>query len=203
MVPLLFAVLIAWPAAQDAPAVSQPPSRCIGVIVPAVKGGDGDATQAAAAAQALLVDYLGGPSLKVVPLEARLAAHGLEEARMKECGRVLIVTLTRKSSSGGGSRLGRIVGQAGSTAAWHLPGVGAGAAAARSAAAASSRAVEELASGTRAKDEMRVEWKLVAADSGRQAGSGSDKAKAESDGEDLLTPLVHKMAEAIVAIPDR
>ena len=203
MVPLLLAIFISWPAPQDAPAVSQPESRCIGVVVPAVKGGGGDATHAATAAQALLVDHLSGPSLKAMPLEARLAAHGLEEARLKECGQVLIVTLTRKSSSGGGSRLGRIVGQAGSTAAWHLPGGSAGAAAARTAAAATSRAVEEVASGTRAKDEMRVEWKLVSAEGGRAAGSGSDKAKAGSDGEDLLTPLVHKMAEAIVALPAR
>lgn len=200
MVPLLLTVLIALAPAQDVP---RPAPACIGVIVPAVKGGEGNAAQAAEAAQGLLVDYLGGPSLKVVPLEARLAAHGLEEARLKACERVLIVTLTRKSSGGGGSRLGRIVGQAGSTAAWHLPGGSAGAAAARSAAAASSRAVEELAQGTRAKDEMRIEWRLVAAEDGRLAGSGSDKAKADSDGEDLLTPLVHTMAETIVALPGR
>ncbi len=203
MVPLILAAVLAVAPAQDPAPAAQTETPCIGVLVPAVKGGDGSATDAATAAQTLLVNYLSGPSLKVVPLEARLAAHGLEEARIKECGRVLIVTLTRKSTGGGGSRFGRIVGQAGSTAAWHLPGGSAGAAAARTAAAAGGQAVEELASGTRAKDEMRVEWKLVAADNGRQAGSGNDKAKAESDGEDLLTPLVHKMAEAIVAIPSR
>lgn len=200
MVSLVLAVIISLPVAQDAPAVSQAPESCIAVVVPAVKGGDGSAAEAGRVAQDLLVSYLNGPTLKVLRLEARLAAHGLEEARLKECGRVLLVTMTRKSTSGGGSRLGRIVGQAGSTAAWHLPGGTAAAAAARTAAAATSRAVEELASGTRAKDELRIEWKLVAAANGRQAGSGSEKAKAESDGEDLLTPLVHKIAEAIVSV---
>lgn len=200
MVALVLAVVVSLPMSQQIPASAQPAPECIGIIMPAVKGGDGSAAQAGAAAQDVFVSYLNGPSLKAIPLDARLTSHGLEEARLKACGRVLIVTMTRKSSGGGGSRLGRIVGQAGSTAAWHLPGGSAGAAAARSAAAATSRAVEDLASGTRAKDEMRIEWKLVAAANGKPAGSGSEKAKAESDGEDLLTPLVHKIAEAIVSI---
>ncbi len=201
MVPLLLAVVISLPVSQDIAVAAQPAPACIGVIMPAVKGGDGSATDAAIAAQQAFVSFLSGPSLKVMPLEARLTAHGLEEARLKGCERVLIVSLTRKTGGGGGSRLGRIVGQAGSTAAWHLPGGSAGAAAARTAAAAGSQAVQDLASGTRAKDEMRVEWKLVAGESGKQVGSGSEKAKAESDGEDLLTPLVYKIAEVIVELP--
>jgi hypothetical protein len=203
MVSLLLAITLALPPAQDAAAAATPAPACIGVVMPAVQGGDGSATDAAEAARDLFVSYLGGPSLKVVPLEARLAAHGLEEARLKECSRVLIVTMTRKRSGGGGSRLGRFVGNAGSTAAWHLPAGSAGAAAARSAAAAGSQAVVDVASGTRAKDEIKVDWKLVTAENGKATGAGSDKAKASSDGEDLLTPLVHRISEAIVALPVR
>ena len=200
MLSLLLAVTVSLPPIQEVAPAVKADSPCIGVIMPAVQGGDGSATDAATAARALFVSYLSGPSLTVVPLDARLAAHGLEEARLKGCGRVLIVTMTRRRSGGGSNRLGRIVGQAGSTAAWHLPAGSAGAAAARSAAAAGAQAVADVAYTTRAKDEIKVEWKLVTAEGGRPAGSGTDKAKAASDGEDLLTPVVQRISEAIVGL---
>jgi hypothetical protein len=198
MVPLLVAIAVSFPLQE--PGVAAQSTSCIGVIMPSVQGAQGSATAAATAARDLFIAYLSGPSMQVVPLDARLTVHGLEEARQKQCGRVLIVTLTQKRSGGGGGALGRVVGQAGTTAAWHLPGGSAAAAAARTAAAAGSQAASELASGTRAKDEMKLDWKIVSSADGKAAGSGSEKAKAGSDGEDILTPLVQKSSEAIVVI---
>ena len=199
MVPLVLAIAVSV-SLQDPGAAAQSTS-CIGVIMPSVQGAQGSATSAATAARDLFIAYLSGPSSVVLPLDARLTAHGLEEARLKKCSRVLVVTMTQKRSGGGGGTAARVMGQAGSTAAWHLPGGSAAAAAARTAAAAGSQAASELASGTRAKDELKLDWKIVSAEDGKPAGSGSEKAKASSDGEDILTPLVQKSAEAIVALP--
>jgi hypothetical protein len=198
MVSLVAAIAVSFTLQDPAAAVQS--TSCIGVIMPAVQGAQGSATAAATAARDLFIAYLTGPSMQVVPLDARLTVHGLEEARQKQCGRVLIVTMTQKRSGGGGGSLGRVLGQAGTTAAWHLPGGSAGAAAARTAAAAGSQAASELASGTRARDEMKLDWKIVSSADGKPAGSGSEKAKANADGEDILTPLVQKSAEAIVTV---
>jgi hypothetical protein len=56
-----------------------------------------------------------------------------------------------------------------------------------------------MAATTRAKDEMRLEWTITALAAGaRSAAPKSEKLKASSDGEDLLTPLVQRAAENIV-----
>jgi hypothetical protein len=47
----------------------------------------------------LLTSFLTGPSMQVVPIDARLASQAIEEARQKTCGRVLTAALTRKRSS--------------------------------------------------------------------------------------------------------
>jgi hypothetical protein len=53
-----------------------------------------------------------------------------------------------------------------------------------------------MASNTRAKDELQLEYRLVS-DSGALVRDGKEGAKAKADGEDLLTPLVERMAIAV------
>ena len=95
--------------------------------------------------------------------------------------------------------LGRVVGQAGTTAAWSLPGGGVGGALARGAAVAATQTASEVASSTKAKDEMRIEYRLSPVSGGTTLGPKTERAKAKVDGEDLLTPLVQKVAEAVAA----
>jgi hypothetical protein len=56
-----------------------------------------------------------------------------------------------------------------------------------------------LAASTRAKDELRLEYKLASANGTAQLVSKTEKTKAEADGVDLLTPLVDRAAETIAA----
>jgi hypothetical protein len=177
---------------------SQAAPACIAIVLPSVQGVEGDATQVASSVRELLASFLTGPSMRAVPLDARLASQAIEEAKQKECGRVLTAALTRKRSSGGGL-LGRVVGQAGTTAAWSLPGGGVGAAVVRGAAVAATQTASELASSTKAKDEMRLEYRLSPVSGGATLGPKTESAKAQIDGEDLLTPLVEKVAEAVAA----
>jgi hypothetical protein len=74
-----------------------------------------------------------------------------------------------------------------------------GAAAVRGATVATTQAIGELASSTRAQDEVKLDYKLTAIDGRPALGPRTDKAKAKADGEDLLTPMVERAADAIVA----
>ena len=187
------------PAAPEATGQTGAPAAvCVAIVLPSVQGVEGDATQVASAVRELLRSFLTGPSMQSVLIEARLPAQSIEEARQKNCGRVLTAALTRKRGSGGGL-FGRVVGQAGTTAAWSLPGGGVGGALARGAAVAATQTASEVASSTRAKDEMRIEYRLSPVSGGTTLGPKSERAKAKVDGEDLLTPLVQKVAEAVAA----
>jgi hypothetical protein len=175
---------------------AQPETTCIAIVLPSVQGVDGSATEVAAGIRELFASYLTGPSLRAVLLEARLATQAVEEARQKDCGHVLVTTLTRKR---GGTSLGKALGQAAGTAAWYVPGGGAGSAIARGAAVAGAQAVSTMAGSTRAKDEMRLDYKFSPLDRAAAATPQTLKAKATSDGEDIVTPLVEKASAAIAA----
>jgi hypothetical protein len=133
----------------------------------------------------------------VVALDVRLASQAPAEAQQKGCGHVLTATLTRKRSGGG--MFGRILGQAGSSVAWQIPGGGVGAAVARGVAVAGAAAVSDLASATKAKDEMRLEYRVTSTDGREVIKPKNEKLKASVDREDLLTPLVQRASESIVA----
>ncbi len=186
-------------AAQEPPSAAPQPSSCIAIMLPDVQGVEGDATAVGTPLRELVASFLRGPSVQVTLLEARLIAHALDEARQKSCGNVLTMTLSRKRSGGGGGLIGRIAGQAGYTAAWSIPGGGVASAVARGATVAATQAVSEIASSTKAKDEMRFGYTLTSLDGKPGLGPKTETAKAKTDGEDLLTPLVQRAAEAIVA----
>lgn len=186
-------------AAQDAPAApaSQSPGTCIAIALPSVQGAEGNATDVATAVRELFTSYLQGPSIKVVALDARLSIQANEEAKQKSCEHMLVASVIRKRGGGGG--LGRVIGQAGSTAAWYAPVGSVGASVARGAVIAGAQAASEIASNTRAKDEVRLQYRLVATDGRVVVKPKEEKAKASVDGEDLLTPLVQTVSESIAS----
>jgi hypothetical protein len=195
----IFSIFIASTSSAQAVAAGdvkfQPETPCIAIVLPSVTGVDGNATDVAAAARELFAAYLTGPSLRAVSLEARLVTQAVEEARQKGCGQILVTSLSRKR---GGNGLGRALGQAAGTAAWYVPGVGGTAGmVARGAVIAGAQAVSSLAQTTKAKDELRLDYKISPLDAAAAAKAETLKAKAASDGEDLLTPLVEKASEAV------
>lgn len=172
---------------------------CIAVVLPSAQGIAGDAGDFSESLRELLISYLNGPSLRAVPLEARLASQALEEAQQKDCGHVLLTSVVRKRDEG--SRLGKIFAQAAGPAAAHgIPyGGGAAQAAMRGAAIGGAHAVSSMAQTSRARDEVTLEYRIGTASTVMQTTPQRDSAKAKTDGEDLLTPLVEKAAESIAA----
>jgi hypothetical protein len=185
-----------------ATANAQTSSRCIALPLPALRGADGTASELAAGLRDLVSGFLNGTSLRTVALESRLPDQALEEARAQQCAAVLTITLTRKKAGSGG--LGRVLGDAAGAAAWHLPygGSTATSTAVRTAAIAGTAAASTIASNTRAKDEMQIEYRLTSGN-GVALREGKDRAKASSDGEDLVTPLVERMAGVVAAAAPR
>ncbi len=181
-----------------APQKSTPPvSACVALTVPSVQGVD-NATGFATAVRDLFASYLKGPSIKTIALESRLPSQALLEARGLECGYVLLVTVERKKA--GGSGLGRIIGQATGAAVTRAPIYGGvGGAVASGATWAGGEAIYRFASEIRAKDELELSYRLGPPEAVERAKAVTAKARAKSDGEDLLTPLVEKAANGIVS----
>jgi hypothetical protein len=178
-------------AGQQAP----PAGPCIAIVTPSVQGIEGNAAEIGTSVRDLFVTYLTGPSIRVIQLQARLASQVIAEAKQQNCDQVLTATLTRKR---GGGTLGKVMGQAAGTASWSIPGGGTTTSAiARGAAVGVAQAVSSLASTTRAKDELQLEYRVSSAAGAATVGPKTEKLKATVDGEDLLTPLVGRASEAI------
>ena len=71
--------------------------------------------------------------------------------------------------------------------------------AARTAADAGLQELNNIAASIQAKDELKLEYKLQAVGGAAPLLEKSEKARAGSDGEDVITPLVEKAGEAIGA----
>jgi hypothetical protein len=197
---LALAVALTSGTVPASPVFGQGPQEktCIAVMLPSVRGVEGSASEASAGLRDLLVSYLSGPSIQALSLEARLPAQAVEEARQKQCPHVVTTTLTRTHS--GGRALGKALGQSAGTAAWLMPGGGSvGSAVVRGVAIGGAQAVATMASSTKAKDEMRLEYSIAPADGPARDTPNVEKARARVDREDLVTPLVERAATAIVA----
>ena len=171
----------------------------IGLILPKVQMSAGNAAQAAETLRKSFAGYLNGPSIEVVELSAQLPAQAMEEARQSQCDYILSASMNVKKG-GGGSMFGRAIGNIAGSAAGHIPGGGsATTGAARSAAITGVYTTAAIASSIKAKDELSLEYKLDSVETSKTVLSNTGKAKAKSDGEDILTPLVEASAQTIVS----
>src|SRR5687768_15247791 len=170
----------------------------IGIMLPRVQLTSGNSAQAAETLRKSFAGYLNGPTIEVVSLSARLPAQALDEARQSQCDYILSASMNVKK--GGGSMFGRAMGNIAGSAAGHIPGGGsATTGAARSAAITGVYTTAAIASSIKAKDEVSLEYKLDSVETSKTVLSNTAKAKAKSDGEDILTPSVETAARTIVS----
>ena len=144
--------------------------------------------------------FLTGPSLAVQPLSARLQSQVREEAKLAGCRFLLLPSVKHERKSGGGL-LGKVAGGAVQQGAWAVTGSAGstvGRVAAGAVAGAASSAVSDYAYGSRSKDELTLKYRLESG-AGALLVEKSEKRKAKSDGEDLLTPVVQRAAEVVAA----
>jgi len=197
---LLASAAISGQGAAPPPQPASTAPACVAIMLPSARGVDGDATVFSTSLRELFMSYLTGPSIRAIALDAKLPAQAIEEARQKECGYLLLTTVTRVRHDGNG--VGRALGRAAGTAAsYGIPyGGSVAGSAARSAAVAGAYAISSMSYATKAKDEITLDYRIGTLDRVTNAPMTSQKEKAKQDGEDLLTPMVENASGAIAAV---
>ncbi len=151
----------------------------IGLITPKVEVSSGDPARTTETLRSSFVGQLNGANVEVVALSSPQLSQALEEARRLQCDYLLSASVTIKK--GGGSMFGKAIGNI-AAAATGMPTGGGGA-----------------GNGIKAKDELSLQYMLDNLQTSSTVLSNTSKAKAKSDGEDIITPEVQKASQAILA----
>jgi len=154
----------------------------IGLITPKVEVSSGDASSMRETVRGSFMGQLNGQNVELVALSSQQLSQAVDEARRTECDYLLTVSVNVKK--GGGSMFGRAIGNIAASAAG-VPAAGAPAGGAINA--------------IRAKDELTLQFMLDNLQTSSTVLSNTSKAKAKSDGEDIITPEVQKASQAILA----
>ena len=190
--------------APSSPSVSAKQPGVVRIGLAAVKtGAVGESISAqdlAAAVQNTLASYLKVPNVEIVALEARLSSGITSEAKQKECDYIIYTNVSHKKGGGGG--FGGMFGQALGSAIGHT-GIGhTGSVAGNLAGQVATQAIVSattVSSNVKSKDEITLDLKLNRAD-GSSAIAKVFKAKAKSNGDDIISQIVEQAAEEIVRV---
>lgn len=172
----------------------QPGTVRIGLTVKTGAVGEGiTANDLAAAVQNTLGTYLKGTNIEVVALEAKLASALIDEAKQKDCDQILTITASHKKGGGGGfGGFGKVLGSVVSQTGIGYTGSTVGNVAVSSAMSATS-----LAGNVKAKDEITLDLAMNAVGGGSTLAK-QFKAKAKSNGDDIISAVIEQAAEAIL-----
>ena len=158
-----------------------------------------------------IVLLMDGPAVEIAPLDARIPIQLQAEAQQKQCDYILYSGVTVKHDSGGS--FGKIMKMAAPVAnmtpigAMQTMNTAAAAQAAAQAAAnvaavsAQQQAVSQLAGfngQVKQKDNVTVQYQLVPTGQTTPRLQNTMQAKAKSDGEDVLTPILQQTANAVL-----
>ena len=142
-----------------------------------------------------LMKYLAGPSFEIVPLTAQLPVQIEAEGRQKDCDFVFYSTLSAKKRSSG---MGFLKSVSQMSNAVPMLGAVRGAAGTIAVAKTVLSGVAGAASMVKAKSEIAFEYRLIAGGSSSPVLSDVAKTKASQDGEDVISALVEKAADAVI-----
>jgi hypothetical protein len=187
---------------QDAPATGQtaaaPGTVKIGLSNPKANFSEGvDNAQMASGLRELIGQYFQGSNVEIVRIEALLPKAAAAEAKEKGCAYLLQVAVSQKKGGGGFGMFKMIAPVIGNVVP--MAGMGAGVAGqvAGSVAQTAIMSAANMSSTTKSKDQFTFDYSLISTETNAVKAGSSVKAKAKSDGEDVLTPMVEAMAEAI------
>lgn len=158
-----------------------------------------------------IVLFMNGPAIEIAALDSHIALQLQAEAQQKQCDYILYSSVAVKHSNSGG--FGKFMKMAAPVASMvPMAGMGggmggamaaqaAGAAASAAAMSAQQDAMSQLAGFNgqiKQKDDVTVAYQLFPAGQDKAVLENSLKAKAKSDGEDVLTPLIQQTATAVL-----
>jgi hypothetical protein len=184
------------PSAADS---QKPKATRIGVALPKADLGQGFQGQSAGESLRLLISqYLNSPRIEVVPITALLESQIEAEAKEKTCDYVIYSSMIQKKGGGmgflkGASSMMSMIPMAGAATG------AAGAIAATAAASAAASGAASMAGQVKAKNDVTFEYHMFAPGNATPVLENKTTAKAKTDGEDVITPLVESAATSIVA----
>lgn len=184
-------------AAPQALGSKKPGVVRIGIFMPQYDLGGSAGLTAGESVRTVEEQYLSGPKTEIVRISALLPVQATAEAKEKGCDYVLVTSLTQKKSSGGFGALRTL--SAATPMAAMIPGAGLAAMAASQSLAIASTTAVMASSGVKAKAEVTFEYGLNSVE-GASVLRDAQKAKARTDGEDVVTPMIQKAATNIVAL---
>ena len=156
------------------------------------------AADLAAAIQNSLGDYLKGTKVEIVPIEAKLASAQAAEAKEKECDYIVLANATHKKGGGGGGfGFGKMLASTVAQTGIGHTGSGAGNIAGQVATTAIVTA-GSMSSNVKSKDELTLDLKLQSTADNTSPLTRQFKAKAKSDGDDIISTVVEQAAQAII-----
>ncbi|MDQ3253075.1 MAG: hypothetical protein M3R15_04085, partial [Acidobacteriota bacterium] len=161
-----------------------------------------NATELSAAIGNTLTQFLKAQNVEVIGIDARLASQIDAEAKQKECDFVIYATASHRKGGGGGGMFGKMLGSVASTAVSHA-GYGSGHVAGAIAGQAASTAIysaTSMSASVKSKDELQLEVNMQTPGNATPLVAKQLKAKAKSDGEDILSPMIEQAAQAIMEV---
>lgn len=182
-------------AAPDEVGAKRPGVVRIGMVGPKVTAaGEGmNANDLSDAVRLTLKDLLKGTQIEIIQLEAKLSSAITDEAKSKECDLVLYANVAHKTGGGGFGGFGKVLGSVVSQT-----GIGhTGSVAGNLAGQMATQAIAStLSQNVKAKDEISLDIRMQNGDS--VIFTKQYKAKAKSNGEDIVSPMLEQVAQAIL-----
>lgn len=150
-----------------------------------------DAQQFSTGIQNSLSQYLKTPDIEIVVLEAKLASQIPVEAKEKQCDYLIFVTAAHKKGGGG---FGKMFGKVAPIVGAVVPMAGV-AGVAGSVASTAIMTAGSMSSSVKAKDSLEFNLTMQKIADNSEVLAKKYTAKAKSNGEDIFTPLIEKMAQ--------
>lgn len=152
------------------------------------------------------IALMNGPAVEIAALDSHIPMQLQAEAQQKQCDYILFSSVGVKHASGGFGKFAKFGGMAASMTPIGMAGGMRSAVAAQAASVAASQMAQQQAMNQlsgfngqiKSKDDVTVQYQLIATGQSSPALQDSLKGKAKSDGEDVLTPLLTQAATAVL-----
>jgi hypothetical protein len=198
-------LLVLSTAASANPAA---PTVCITLPKAQLGQGNDSAVDVSEPVRTTLGQYMEGPSIQLVRLDARIPIQINAEAVEKNCGYILQTSVVQKKKGGSlfkklapfASALPMLGGMGGNMSSMMATQVASSAIAAgaqQDYAAAMTGAQE---SNVKAGDTVTVEYTLAKVGAAEAAKPVALQTKAKQDGEDVIGPMLEQVATAVLAV---
>ena len=181
---------------------------CVAIAPPKAQLGQSTGQDIAVPVQNMLVSYLSGPMLRVVPLQSRLPAQLKAEAKQLGCEQMLVTNVKYKKKKNFGKAFSIGAGVLSSVIPYAGGSVGSYVATATAANVANSaanaqmqqEAMESISAAqgnVRKGDFIFLDYELKQVGKKKAIAKNKFDAKASEDGEDLLLPLIEEASGEI------